>query len=153
MKISAGLLFVFAGWVAVTKFTNLLTPPPDEQTWMLVTLTLAMACLVSLTAVFSRAGRILMEADQLVVSTPLGFAKIPYSQIESIRRCRRGGAGKQQHLQIIFRSENDRKVVKIRPSRASDFAAQLRRKCPHLSSSSDQTLVRQSGHGKLVHSL
>ncbi|GAA5129714.1 hypothetical protein GCM10023212_38190 [Luteolibacter yonseiensis] len=145
------MLVTFVGWVGVTKFSDFLPPPPDEQTWMLVTVTLAMAFLVSLTAVFARAGKILLQKDQLVVSTPLGSASIPYSQIETIRRCRR--SGRQQHLQIIFKSDEDRKILKIRPSQVSDFAAQLRRKCPHLSSSSDQTLIRQSGQEKLLHSL
>lgn len=144
---------MFAGWVVITMVPDLVPSPPSEQTWMLVTVILAMTCLVSLIAVFARAGKILMEADQLIVSTPLGFVKIPYSKIETIRRCRRGGVSKQQHLQIIFTSEEDRKILKIRPSRIADFAAQLRRKCAHLSSSSDQTLVRKSGQGKLVHSL
>lgn len=120
---------------------------------MLVTVILALSFLVSLAAIFVRAGRIRLEENQLVVSTPLGFAKIPYSEIETIRRCRRGGADRQQRLQIIFRSQEDQKILQIRPGKASEFTAQLRKKCPHLSSSSDQTLIRKAGQAKLLHSM
>ena len=115
-------------------------------------LSLAVAFLSSLAVVFTRAGRIRLEEDRLVVSTPLGFSKIPYSSIETIRRCRRSGSAKRQYLQIIFDSPGERKIVQLRPHHLLEFTAQLRRKCPHLSSSSDACLVKQGGHDRLIHS-
>ncbi len=149
MKIPATILIVLVCWVAAWQTAGESTEGIGEQRWMIGTTLLALAFLASLALVFVRAGRIRMEEDRLVVSTPLGFCKIPYSQIETIRRCRR--SGRPQHLQIIFETLGNRKILQIRPRNVSEFAAQLRRKCPQLSSSSDVVLVKRGGEGKLIH--
>lgn len=149
MKIPAMLLILLVGWLASWKMGGEFTEGITELTWLCVTATLALAFLASLARVFVRAGRIRLEEDRLVVSTPLGFCKIPYARIETIRRCRH--SGKPQHLQIIFESSGERKILQIRPRQVTGFAAQLRQKCPQLSSSSDIYLVRQGGEGKLIH--
>ena len=149
MKIPAMLLILWVGWVAAWHLGGEATESITEPRWLGVAASLALAFLASLALVFIRAGRIRLEEDRLVVSTPLGFCKIPYSQIETIRRCRR--SGRPQHLQIIFEALGERKILQLRPRQVTEFAAQLRRKCPQLSSSSDIYLVRQGGEGKLIH--
>lgn len=149
MKIPAIILIIVAGWVVSWQAGGEITERVSELTWMWVTTSLALAFLASLALVFVRAGRIRLEDDRLVVSTPLGFCKIPYSQIETIRRCRR--RGRPQQLQIIFATLGERKILRLSPRQGADFAAQLRRKCPQLSSSSDVYLVRKGGEGKLIH--
>lgn len=149
MKIPAMLLISLVGWVAFWRMGGEFSQGITELTWMCMSTSLALAFLASLALVFVRAGKIRLEEDRLVVSTPLGFCKIPYSQIETIRRCRR--RGRPQHLQIIFETLGERKILQIRPQHVSEFTAQLRRKCPQLSSSSDVCLVRQGGQGKLIH--
>lgn len=150
MKIPALLLLALSCWVAAWKAGGELAEGMTEQRWETGAILLALALLISLFVTFARAGRIRFEEDRLTVSTPLGFAKIPYSQIETIRRCRR--KGRPQQLQIIFGSSGERKMLRIRPSQPVEFAARLRGKCPHLSSSSDVVLVRKDGDGKLIHS-
>ncbi len=150
MKIPALLLILWVGSVASWKMGGEFTEGIRELTWLGVTASLALAFLASLALAFVRAGRIHLEEDRLVVSTPLGFCKIPYSQIETIRRCRR--RGRPQQLQIIFATLGERKILRLSPRQMADFATQLRRKCPQLSSSSDVYLVRKGGEGKLIHS-
>ena len=149
MKIPVMLLILLVGWLASWKRGGGFTESVNELRWICVAASLALAFLASLALVFVRAGRIRLEDDRLVVSTPLGFCKIPYSRIETIRRCRR--SGRPQHLQIIFETLGERKILQLRPHQVTEFAAQLRRKCPQLSSSSDIYLVRQGGEGKLIH--
>lgn len=149
MKVPALLLVVLACWVTLWKTGGEFIESISETNWTLVTATLALAFLASLAVVFARAGRICLEEDRLVVSTPLGFCKIPYTQIETIRRCRR--RGRPQQLQIIFETLGERKMLRLSPRRVAEFAAQLRRRCPQLSSSSDVVLVRRGGEGKLIH--
>jgi len=151
MKIPAMLLILLVGWLAFWKWGGELTKDISELTWLGVTASLTLGFLASLALVFVGAGRIRLEEERLVVSTPVGFCKIPYSQIETIRRCRR--KGRPQHLQIIFETLGERKILRLRPRQVTEFAALLHRKCPHLSSSSDIYLVRQGGEGKLVHSV
>ena len=148
MKFPAILLVLFVSWVAARRTAYGFIEDIGDPRWMIVTSLLALALFASLVLVFVRAGRIHLEEDRLVVSTPLGFCKIPYSQIETIRRCRR--KGRPQNLQIIFETLGQRKVLQIRPPNLSAFAAQLRRKCPRLSSSSDVVLVKKGGEGKLI---
>ena len=150
MKLPAIILIILAGWVATWQMGGEFTEGISELTWLSVAASLALAFLASLALVFVRAGRIRLEEERLVVSTPLGFCKIPYSQIETIRRCRR--RGRPQQLQIIFATLGERKILRLSPRQVAEFAAQLRRKCPQLSSSSDVYLVRKGGEGKLIHS-
>lgn len=149
MKIPAMLLILLICWVASWQWGGEYADRISEPTWLVGVASLAAAFLASLALVFVRAGRFRLEEDRLVVSTPLGFCKIPYARIETIRRCRR--SGRPQHLQIIFESSGERKILQIRPRQVVEFAAKLRRKCPQLSSSSDIYLVRQGGEGKLIH--
>jgi hypothetical protein len=150
MKIPALLLLALSCWVAAWKAGGELAEGMTEQRWETGAILLALALLISLFVTFARAGRIRFEEDRLTVSTPLGFAKIPYSSIETIRRCRR--KGRAQQLQIIFGSPGERKMLRIRPGKPVEFAARLRGKCPHLSSSSDVVLVRRNGEGEIIHS-
>ncbi|MEO5915041.1 MAG: hypothetical protein ABIS50_12475 [Luteolibacter sp.] len=152
MKIPAMFLVLLAGWVAVSQSGADFMERVNEPLATGVTISLALAFLSSMAVVFARAGRIRLEEDRLVVSTPLGFSKIPYSRIETIRRCRRSGSAKRQYLQIIFESPGERKILQLRPHHLLEFTAQLRRKCPHLSSSSDACLVKQGGYDRLIHS-
>jgi hypothetical protein len=149
MKIPAMLLIVLACWVGLWQAGGEVSEGIGEQTGLGVAIALALAFSASLAILFIRAGRIRLEDDRLVVQTPLGFCKIPYAQIETIRRCRR--SGRPQHLQIIFGNLGKRKILQVRPRDVAEFAAQLRRKCPQLSSSSDVVLVRRGGEGKLIH--
>jgi hypothetical protein len=149
MKIPAILLIVLACWVVAWQAGGEFSGGIGELTGLGVAIALGLAFLASLAFVFIRAGRIRLEEDRLVVQTPLGFCKIPYAQIETIRRCRR--SGRPQHLQIIFEIFGKRKILQVRPRDVPEFAAQLRRKCPQLSSSSDVVLVKRGGEGKLIH--
>jgi hypothetical protein len=151
MKIPALILVVLACWMALWNTGGELTEKFTELEGTLVTATLVMAFFASVAFAFATAGKIRLEEEQLVVTTPLGFCKIPYSQVETIRRCRR--SGRPQHLQVIFQSLGERKLLRIRPRHAVEFAAQLRRKCPQLSSSSDVVLMRNDGDGKWIHSI
>jgi hypothetical protein len=151
MKIPAMILVVLACWMALWNTGGEWAEGITELEWTVVTATLVMAFFASLAVAFATAGRIRLEEEQLVVTTPLGFCKIPYSRVETIRRCRR--RGRPQHLQIIFQSLGERKILRIRPRHAVEFAAQLRRKCPQLSSSSDVVLMRNGGDGRLIHSM
>ena len=150
MKIPAFLLLAPSCWVAAWKAGDGLAEGMGQQKWETGAIVLGLALFLSLFVAFARAGRIRFEEDRLTVSTPLGFAKIPYSRIETIRRCRR--KGRPQQLQIIFHTLGERKMLRIRPGKPVEFAARLRGKCPHLSSSSDVVLVRKSGEGELIHS-
>ncbi len=149
MKIPAILLIVLVYWVGVWQASGEASEVIGDQTGLGVAIVLALAFLASLAILFIRAGRIRLEEDRLVVQTPLGFCKIPYAQIETIRRCRR--SGRPQHLQIIFEAMGKRKILQVRPRGVAELAAQLRRKCPQLSSSSDVVLVKRGGEGKLIH--
>lgn len=150
MKTPAFLLVLLSCWVACWKTSGESIETISERQWEIGTIVLGLALLTSLFVTFARAGRIRFEEDRLTVSTPLGFAKIPYSTIETIRRCRR--KGRAQQLQIIFGSHGERKMLRIRPGKPVEFAARLRGKCPHLSSSSDVVLVRRNGEGEIIHS-
>jgi hypothetical protein len=150
MKLPVAILFVLSCWVAAWKAGAEIAESMTEQRWEAGAILLGLALLISLFVAFARAGKIRFEDEVLTVSTPLGFAKIPYSRIETIRRCRR--KGKPQQLQIIFQVLGERKMLRIRPKDPVGFAARLRGKCPHLSSSSDVVLVRRNGEGELIHS-
>ncbi|RYD39549.1 MAG: hypothetical protein EOP85_15750, partial [Verrucomicrobiaceae bacterium] len=112
MKIPAFLLFVLSCWVAAWKAGAEIAESMTEQRWETGAILLGLALFISLFIAFARAGRIRFEEETLTVSTPLGFAKIPYSRIETIRRCRR--KGHPQQLQIIFSSLGERKMLRIR---------------------------------------
>ncbi len=150
MRIPALLLLALSCWVAAWKAGAEIAEGMTEQRWETGAIVLGLALFASLFVAFARAGRIRFEEECLTVSTPLGFAKIPYSRIETIRRCRR--KGHPQQLQIIFQSLGERKMLRIRPGKPVEFAARLRGKCPHLSSSSDVVLVRKHGEGEVIHS-
>lgn len=151
MKVPTVFLVLLSAWVSVLQMDGDFLDWVTEPLATGITISLALVLISSLAVVFARAGSIRLEKDRLVVSTPLGFSKIPYSRIETIRRCRRSGSHKSQQIQIIFDSLGERKILRLRPHQLREFTSQLRSKCPHLSSSSDKCLVKQGGYHRAIH--
>lgn len=153
MKISAALLVILSGWICAPNVIPDFFYRVDEPTWILVCGFMILALLVALTVAFALAGNIRLDARELVVSTPTGYASIPYRAIESIRRSRRGGSPKSQHLQIVFRVGDHPRILRVRPANMERLAMDLRDRCPHLSSSSGTSLLKQPRYARLLEGL
>ncbi len=151
MKGLIGILAPGLIWVGLLKSNLGIADSVGVDVALYITLSIALVAACRFLMVFARAGTIRFGDDRLIVETPVGFVKIPYECIETIRRCKRGGSSKRQSIQIGFSSQGERKSLQLRPQRLSEFKSRLHRKCPHLSSESTVSLVRKSGYGKLIH--